>query len=204
MTADIYQIKVTLLDTTPPIWRRVLVPSDLKLPHLHKVIQIAMGWENYHLHEFRIGGERYGVPDPDYPKGEPGLTNEKNVVLSDLLSAAGAEVQYIYDFGDGWEHSLVVEKIVAPDSQAIYPQCIDGERNCPPEDCGGVYGYFAFLEAFFDPKHEQHEEMVDWIGGRFDPTAFSAEAVNKRLARLQRPRAKKRDQRPQSSGASSA
>jgi hypothetical protein len=179
---EIYQMKVTLLGTRPPIWRRLLVPAELDLSQLHDVLQAAMGWEDCHLHEFRIGRERFGVPDPhDSFLGGPGSADERKVRLSAVLGKAGAKAEYTYDFGDGWEHAVVVEKVVAPEAGLIYPLCTGGKLHGPPEDCGGIGGFYNFLEAIGNPDHDEHEEMLEWIGGSFDPEWFSLADVNQRL-----------------------
>lgn len=188
---DIYQLKITLIGTRPPIWRRVLAPADLTLAQFHNVLQAVVGWENCHLHEFRIGRQRFGVPDPeDRLMGGTGCINERKVRLSDVLGKAGAKAEYTYDFGDSWEHSIVVEKVLTPEPGAVYPVCTDGKRHGPPEDCGGLGGYDNFLEAIADPEHEEHEEMLEWIGS-FDPEAFSVDHVNRKLASLQRRQVKR-------------
>jgi hypothetical protein len=185
---EIYQIKITLLGTSPPIWRRLLVPAELTLGQLHDVLQAAMGWENCHLHEFRIGRQRFGVPDPDDRlMGAPACIHERKVHLSDVLHEPGAKAEYTYDFGDSWEHAVMVEKILPPEAGLIYPLCTDGKLHGPPEDCGGIGGFYNFLEAIRDPDHDEHEEMLEWIGGRFDPESFSLAAVNQRLQQKFRP-----------------
>jgi len=189
---EIYQIKVTLLYTKPPIWRRLLAPADLTLEQLHHALQAAMGWDDQHLHEFRIGQKRFGPPDPD--EGLMGLSSavgERTVRLHSVLGRVGAKAVYTYDFGDSWEHGVVVEKILAPEPGRAYPACVAGKLHGPPEDCGGIRGFYDLLEAIGDPKHEQHREMLDWLGDPFDPEAFSVEDVNRRLAYLQRSRNKK-------------
>jgi hypothetical protein len=184
----IYQIKVTLLGTRPPIWRRLLVPGNLTLAQVHDVLQAAMGWENCHLHEFRIGRQRFGVPDPlDQFMGGPPCINERKVRLSDVFTRPGAKAEYTYDFGDSWEHALLVEKILTPDPGLTYPLCTDGKLHGPPEDCGGLGGFYNFLEAIRDPEHDEHEELLEWIGGSFDPESFSLAAVNQRLRQMFRP-----------------
>lgn len=188
---EIYQIKVTLLGTRPPIWRRLLVPAELTLGQLHEVLQVAMGWENCHLHEFRIGRQRFGVPDPDARlTGALACIQERKVHLFDVLHEPGAKAEYTYDFGDSWEHSILVEKLLPSEPELNYPICTDGKRHGPPEDCGGLGGYYNLLEAIHDPEHEEHAEMLAWIGGDFDPEAFSVEDVNRRLAPPQRRRPK--------------
>jgi hypothetical protein len=184
---EIYQLKVTLRYTKPPIWRRLLVPASLTLEVMHDVLQLAMGWYDCHLHEFHIGQKRFGEPDPeDGLMGLPPVSNERNAFLFMVLGKARAKAIYIYDFGDGWEHVIVVEKVLPPEPGAPYPICIGGKRQCPPEDCGGIPGYYNLLEAIRNPTHKEHEEMLDWLGGHYDPEAFSVEDINHRLAHLQR------------------
>lgn len=186
---DIYQLKVTLSDVKAPIWRRVLVSCDFTLAQLHTVLQAAMGWEDCHLHEFRIAGLTIGAPDPDAPRT---LINEKKVRLLDVLGKVGAKGVYTYDFGDGWDHNIVVEKIMKAEPGVAYPVCVTGKRRGPPEDSGGPFGYENLLEVLGDPKHEEHKTMHEWIGNDFDPEVFSVDDVNRRLALLQRRFAKSR------------
>ena len=189
-TPGILQIKVTLLGTKPPIWRRVLVPPDLTLGQLHTVLQIAMGWQGGHLHDFRIGKASYG--SLEFAEGADDTIDEQTARLSDVLGRPRAKALYTYDFGDGWEHSVVVEKILALEPDVSYPACTGGALQCPPEDCGGIPGFYDLLDAVSDPKHERHEEIMDWLGGGFDPDAFSVDDVNKSLAPF-RPRRKKKN-----------
>jgi hypothetical protein len=184
---EIYQLKVTLLGTTPPIWRRLLLPADMTLEQLHDVLQAAMGWEDCHMHEFRAGYRHFGRPDPeDRSMGMPPAENERTVRLSDVLRRIGAKVIYTYDFGDGWEHGIVLEKRLPVDPNTKYPVCTDGQLACPPEDCGGIPGFYDLIEAITDPSHERHEEMSDWIGDDFDPQAFSVDNVNPMLSPMRR------------------
>ncbi len=181
-TEDIYQVKVTLLGTRPPIWRRLLVPADLTLAQLHDLLQIAMGWEDGHMHEFRVGQRRFGRPFPDERlMGMTPTESEGSVRLSAALGRTGAKMIYTYDFGDSWEHSIVLEKRLPADPNTTYPVCTDGQLACPPEDCGGVWGFYELQEALADPRHPRHEEFVDWIGA-FDSLAFSLDKVNRLLS----------------------
>ena len=184
---EIYQLKLTLFDTRPPIWRRLLVPAGLTLEQLHDVLQVAMGWDDSHLHDFRIGQKRFGKPDPnDRFMGLPAIGNERTARLFTVLGKVGAKAVYTYDFGDSWEHAIVVEKVLPLEPGVPYPICVGGKLQGPPEDCGGIPGYYNLLEAIRDPAHIEHEEMLDWIGGAFDPEAFSVDDVNQRLTLLQR------------------
>jgi hypothetical protein len=187
VSPEIYPIKVTLLDTSPPIWRRLLVPADLTLAQLHDVLQAAMGWEDGHMHEFSIGQRRFGRPNPeDRLTGVPSVENEHTVWLSSVLGRVGARVIYTYDFGDSWEHGIVLEKRLPTDPNTTYPVCSDGQLACPPEDCGGVPGFYDLVEAITDPNHDRHEELRDWIGEDYDPQVFSVDEVNRRLRPLRR------------------
>jgi Plasmid pRiA4b ORF-3-like protein len=188
---DIYQLKVTLLGTSPPIWRRLQVPADVTLAQLHDVLQTAMGWQDGHMHEFSFGQRRFGRPDPqDRLMGLPSVENERTVRLSSLLSRMGSKAVYTYDLGDSWEHSIVLEKRLPGDPNATCPVCTDGQLACPPEDCGGIPGFYDLVEVLNDPNHKRHQEMLDWIGDDFDPQAFSVDQVNRMLAPLSRHRHK--------------
>jgi len=184
---DIYQLKVTLRYTRPPIWRRLLVPAGLTLADFHDVLQEAMGWDNSHLHEFRIGKKRFGKSDPsDRLMGLDPIGNERTTHLFIALGKVGAKAIYTYDFGDSWEHTIVVEKVLPPEPGVAYPVCLGGKLHGPPEDCGGIPGYYNLLEAIRDPNHPEHEELLDWVGAEFDPEEFSVDDVNRRLAPIQR------------------
>jgi hypothetical protein len=167
----IYQLKVTLKQIRPPIWRRIQVYSDITLPELHVILQAAMGWTNSHLHQFMVGKTYYGAPDID-EFSELNLKDERKARLHQLLSKSRRKIIYEYDFGDGWEHEIFLEKVIESESGVRYPRCIGGARACPPEDCGGTGGYMDFLAAIADPEHEEHEEYLEWIGGSFDPEEF--------------------------------
>jgi hypothetical protein len=151
------------------------------------VIQIAFGWDNSHLHEFRLGRQRFGSPDPmGFGFGKPSKISEKRALLSDVLGRVGAKAIYVYDFGDSWDHAITVEKVLPADPAQSYQLCTAGKLHSPPEDCGGIPGFYNFLEAMADPDHPQHQDMRDWFAGDFDPLAFSVDEVNARLARLRR------------------
>jgi Plasmid pRiA4b ORF-3-like protein len=188
---DIYQLKVTLLGTNPSIWRRLQVPPQVTLAQLHDVLQIVMGWQDGHMHEFSVGQRRFGRPDPqDRLMGLPSVENERSVRLSSLLSRIGSKAIYTYDFGDSWEHSIVLEKKLPGDPNATYPVCTDGQLACPPDDCGGIPGFYDLVEVLNDPNHERHQEMLDWVGDDFDPQAFFIAQINRMLAGLSRQRHK--------------
>jgi hypothetical protein len=186
---DVYQIKVTLLGTSPPVWRRLLVPAAVTLAHLHDVLQAAMGWEDCHMHEFRMGRRYFGRPNPeDRLMGMPPVENERTVQLSNLLGKVGAKAIYTYDLGDTWEHGVVLEKRLSADPNTAYPVCTGGQLACPPEDCGGVGGFYDLLDAISNPNHDQHEALRNWVDDDFDPKAFSVDDVNRMLAPLHRRR----------------
>ena len=182
-----WQLKVTLLNTSPPVWRRLVVSPATTLAALHEYIQAAFGWWNYHLYEFEAGRARYGVPDPDWDLGPP--TRRASATTLNMVVALGGSLRYTYDFGDNWEHKVTVEKAIPPTPGARVPICNGGRRACPPEDCGGPWGYQELLAILADPTHEEHAERVEWLGewggGRLDPEAFDpAEfAVNLRAIR---------------------
>lgn len=183
-SSSIYQIKVTLEGSRPSIWRRFQAPGDISLPRLHAVLQIVMGWTNSHLHEFKAGGRYYGEPDPDFGD-ELKMVDERQARLNQIAPRVRSRFVYEYDFGDSWEHELVVEKILPPEKGVQYPRCLDGKRACPPDDVGGVWGYQDFLDAIRDPDHPDHEDMIAWIGGEFDPEAFDLRGVNGALQLFQ-------------------
>ncbi|OGG46673.1 MAG: hypothetical protein A3F84_07475 [Candidatus Handelsmanbacteria bacterium RIFCSPLOWO2_12_FULL_64_10] len=177
----IYQLKITLRDSRPPIWRRVLIPGDFSLHKLHRVAQIAMGWTDSHLHQFTVGGTYYGEPHPD---DEMEMNDERRFTLNRIAPREKSKFAYEYDFGDSWDHEVLVEKIFPPEPGVKYPLCVKGKRACPPEDVGGVWGYDTFLKAICDPKHEEHDSYLEWIGGEFDPEAFDLDEINQELRRI--------------------
>lgn len=178
---SVHQFKVTLLGIKPPIWRRIAVPSDYSLGELHYVLQLAMGWTDSHLHDFRIGDTTYGDPEQ---LEELGDEDEWYAPLTHVAPTARSRMRYMYDFGDSWEHDILVEKVGPPDPDTRYPVCLAGKRAGPPEDCGGVWGYADLLKAQADPDNPEYDEIREWIGGPIDPEAFALEHVNERLARL--------------------
>ena len=185
----IYQLKVTLRGIHPPIWRRIQVWEDTTLAQLHRVLQIVMSWEDYHLHEFVIGRRIYSVPDPDDDFYERNVIDEKRIRLPEVLTHVGTQFEYLYDFGDSWYHDLLLEAILVPEPALTYPRCLSGERCTPPEDVGGTMGYADYLEAMADPQHEEHENLLQWRGP-FDPESFSVSDVNQMLHNRFRSRTK--------------
>lgn len=171
----VYRLKIALKDIRPPIWRRIEVPGSIRLSSLHDVIQTVMGWLDCHLYEFNIHGQSYGLPDPDYPDD---MKNASSVKLSGLGLIQKEKFHYIYDFGDDWLHVVTVEDIFIPEIALAYPVCLKGKRACPPEDCGGPFGYAELLEVLADPLHSEHESMREWVGPFFEPESFSLTLVN--------------------------
>ena len=173
---QVYQLKVTLRDVQPPVWRRFQVRSDLTLQGLHWALQLIIGWTDSHLHQFRVARAISGGVRPAHiVEGE----DERKVVLADVLRKPKDRMVYEYDFGDCWEHVVELEEIAAPPTDAKFPWVLRGERACPPEDVGGPWGYANFLEALGDPKHPDHEDLVEWCGDSFDPGAFDVNAINR-------------------------
>lgn len=175
---DTYQIKVTLVGSRPAIWRRILVRCDMNLTDLHHTLQIVMGWEDSHIHQFQVGQEVYGVPDPEYPRD---VKNEARVMVKKVFSELGSVILYEYDFGDGWEHKLELEKVIPHQEGEPLPRCLDGKRACPPEDSGGIGGYKHLLQVVRDSEHPDHRELSEWLGEGFDPEYLDLSAVNYEL-----------------------
>lgn len=174
----IYQLKITLLGIKPPIWRRILIDPTMTMEELHFVTQSAMGWMAEHLYSFTSGKRQIVDPEAD-EENDSDFSDE--VLVGQAFRAVGDKWDYLYDFGDNWEHEIVLEKIVDLDPAVAYPVCIDGARACPPEDCGGVDAYENMLEVLADPKHEDYAELTEWLGGDFDPEEFDKEIVNEEL-----------------------
>jgi len=187
MSADtIARLKITLDDVEPTVLRRVDVPFDIRLDRLHLTIQAAMGWTNSHLYELRAGDVGWSTPYPDADWSGDFLDARK-ARLNDILEDIGTKkLIYVYDFGDGWEHTIKVERLADPTPGALYPCLIEVSGRCPPEDCGGPWGYAEMLEAIADPKHERHAELTEWIGNDFDPHADQAEWLTAEVDALAR------------------
>lgn len=183
----IIQIKVSLQDTKPLIWRRILVNTETSFFELHHIIQIAMGWKNYHLFEFNLDGYRVGmVNENDYEEGGNELLDSTRTLLTDILSLENDSFNYNYDFGDGWLHEIILEQLVEKKEKIIYPICVDGHLACPPEDCGGIGGFYNMLKILQDKKHPEYRETKAWVGRKYDPEDFDPEKANKQLNHLQK------------------
>ncbi|RBQ15795.1 plasmid pRiA4b ORF-3 family protein [Spongiactinospora rosea] len=177
----IHRIKVTLDGIRPPIWRRLEVPSAITLRDLHEVVQAAFGWEDYHMWVFDSPLGRHGITDPELK-----IADASAVLLHEAIPAVGDRLQYTYDFGDNWKHTIQVQAVAPAASDIAYPRCLAGRRACPPEDCGGAWGYGYLLEILADPDHDEHRERLRWLGiasdGDFDSEAFDLAATNDALS----------------------
>jgi len=174
---SVISLKVTLGGIRPPIWRRLVVPARMTLGELHRAIQAAMGWQHAHLHAFDVGGQQYGDP-----RTVDDMANEKRLTVESLRTSGVNRFTYMYDFGDGWEHAILIEARPPPAEARAYPACVAGKRNCPPEDCGGIWGYQELLEARGDPAHPRHDDWREMGREDFDPDAFSVEESDARVA----------------------
>ena len=179
----VMQFKIALKDIKPPVWRRIQVPCTDSFWDLHIAIQDAMGWMDCHLHEFVFSSQtentciRIGIPDEDdYLSLRPVLPGWE-IPIAGVFSLMLRKIEYVYDFGDDWRHTVTLEKIFPKPKDSNYPVCVGGKRACPPEDCGGISGYYHLLEVLSNPQHELHEDMITWMGGSFDPEQFDYKSV---------------------------
>jgi len=180
-----YEMKITLMHIAPLIWRRVLVPKDVTLGTLHHVIQRVMDWEDAHLHEFQIGTKRYGLGESN----ESGFAEDDESIDEDTMRLSevakpNAKFTYHYDFGDDWIHEIHIERETEAQAGKRRASCIAGARACPPDDCGGPPGYARMLRILRNPKHEEYEEMLEWVEDDFDPKRFDQESAERRLSKL--------------------
>jgi Plasmid pRiA4b ORF-3-like protein len=175
--ATVHTLRVSLRGVEPVVWRRIVVRSETPLPEFAKLLEAAMGWEGYHLHMLDVGGVLFGEPDEDADY----VIDEQHATVKQVLPRPKSKLRWDYDFGDGWEHDVVVEAIEPPQERKRYPVCLAGERACPPEDCGGVLGYEELLLAVADPDHPEHEQMVSWAPDGFDPAVFDLVAAKRGL-----------------------
>lgn len=180
MDQRIYQIKVTLRGTRPPIWRRLHAWSDVTLLQLHRILQVAMGWTDTHLHQYRQGSTYYGTRDPEFGVER---VSERSTCLDDVLARPRDRMVYEYDFGDGWQHDVVLEKVVPVSPGLRYPLVLAGRGACPPEDVGGVGGFYHFLEALENSQHPDHADRVEWWGETFNAESLDLDDINQTLAR---------------------
>lgn len=179
------RIKVILDKTNPQIWRELLVPKDITFYKLHHTIQIAMGWKNSHLFEFKIEGYRIGeIFDNLEELDDSHIINAKETTLVSLVDNEGEQFKYEYDFGDGWDHTIILEKYESLEPKQQLPYCISGALKCPPEDCGGIPGFYDFLSVISDKHHPEHRATKAWAGGKFDPAEFDVIKINKQLKNI--------------------
>jgi hypothetical protein len=183
MSSDtIARLKITLDDVKPTVLRRIEVPFGIKLDRLHLTLQAALGWTNSHLYEIRAKDVGWGLPDPDWPDGP---LDARKAKLADIIEDTGVKtLRYLYDFGDGWEHTIKIERLSNPEPGAFYPRLVEASGRCPPEDVGGPWGYAEMLDAITDPKHERHTEMRNWLGEHFDPHVIDTKALTTDVAIL--------------------
>jgi hypothetical protein len=183
-SGKIYQIKVGLLEVSPLVWRRFLVPANISLHRLHLVLQGVFDWQNYHLYHFQIGRSKYSTPHPDNAFYELDFKDSYRAKIGNLVKEKGSLFLYEYDFGDEWEHQLLLEDILDRDIKNRYPICLAGENASPREDSGGAYGYMEKLEIIRNPYHEEFQDIRTWMGKNFDPRKFDLKAVNHKLSKM--------------------
>ena len=177
MVRKVFQLKITLFDIKPLIWRKILVYSDTSLFDLHKIIQTTMGWENFHLYQFRDFCNSIAPGGGDSDSG----VDIRTLQLGQVVKKVKDSIVYEYDFGDCWEHEIILEKIRTDDKNGQIPRCIDGKRNCPPEDCGGTWGYYNLLKILSTPRHPERREMMEWLGSKYNPNYFNVNEINESL-----------------------
>ncbi|MEO5572800.1 MAG: plasmid pRiA4b ORF-3 family protein [Bacteroidia bacterium] len=177
--SKILQFKITLKGSNPKIWRRFQVEDSFMFYDLHLIIQNVMGWTNSHLYQFIYERNSF-IGNPELLDADD-IADDKDTVLSAIFDKPKIKMQYDYDFGDGWGHELVVEKILEKNPKQFYPFCLKGEMNCPPDDCGGIYGFYDKIDALKNKKHPDHEDVVEWMGDEYDPESFDLETVNENL-----------------------
>lgn len=186
-TEQIARLRIAVEGIEPVIWRQVEVPLTATLKALHDVIQAAFGWEGYHLHLFEVGEQRYGVPDPEWDSIDP-IRSEKTTRLATLIERGIRRFSYTYDFGDDWQHEIVVEAVAASNPAAEYPRFVAGAQRAPPEDVGGVPGYEEFVRVITRPRHRKHKAMLTWHGGPYDPEDIGEAKIVGALGKLARRR----------------
>ena len=174
----LYELKVALKEIEPPIWRVLQVPPRTSLLRLHRILQRAMGWTNSHLHLFNVDGKLYGEPSTEW---DFEVLDSRKMTLEKIFTEGRTSFLYEYDLGDSWRHEI---KLLGTVDGEEKPGCTAGARACPPEDCGGTTGYYDLLVALSDPDHEEHDTMLEWVGGKFDPNTFDVAAVDRVLKRL--------------------
>ncbi len=182
VSSHAYQMRIYLKGTRPRIWRRFVASPETRLDELHEIVQIVMGWEDCHLHMFAAGKRRFQLPTPwDDVRGfGPPVSDEREYRIGQILTREKDWIDYVYDFGDHWDHRIVLQRILSEAPDEGVPSCLSGKCNCPPEDSGGLWGFYHKLEIVADPDHEEHDWIREWMGG-YDPDDFSVDEVNAQL-----------------------
>ena len=184
---DIIQLRIYLENTKPVIWRRLRVEAQTTLFELHHTIQIAFGWKNYHEYQFSHYDFKIGQPVDEVIESETGVViDSRDVNLESIVVQPRENFKYEYDFGDSWQHRIVVERFLPKKDLAQYPYCMSGKYSCPPEDCGGIQAYYDLLKILKDKTHPEYKESLKWVGRSFNPTYFDQDKVNKQLSQLDR------------------
>ena len=184
---EIIQLKISLTHSKPLIWRQILIHKDITFFELHHIIQIVMGWGSYHLYEFKLEGYRIGEVDEEEKNngyGSDEVLDSTTIKISDVVTQSKDIINYLYDFGDGWKHRLKVEKFHGIDKVLNYPTCIDGQMNCPPEDCGGIGSFYHCIDILKDKKHPDHKEVNLWFNKKYNPEQFDKEKINRKLKKF--------------------
>lgn len=185
--SEIIQLTVSLHQSTPLIWRSIVVNKQTTFFELHHIIQIAMGWQNYHMFDFNLDGYRVGmIQENDLGYGNNQLLDATKTFLTDIISLEKDTFEYNYDFGDAWLHDVVVEQLKDNQTGTNYPACIDGQYNCPPEDCGGIVGFYHLLNILADKKHPEYKDSKNWIGKKYNPESFDLVKINRQLKQLKK------------------
>ena len=187
-TSEAYVLKITLRGGDPPIWRRIRISGGASLMDLHRAIQAVMGWDGYHMFSFEKNRVCFSDVSMFDDMDDVDFADARAVTIQELLPRVKSKIVYLYDFGDSWEHEVLLEKKEEYDPGPPLPECIAGKSACPPEDCGGLYGYYNLLEILADPAHEEYESVLEWVGGPFDPSHFDLERAKRELASAFRPR----------------
>ena len=177
---SIHELEISLCEIEPRVWRRFAVRSNITLAKLHDIVQVVMGWMDSHLHQFVTNDDTHYAPLSPYgdPDWDERVSNSGKVRVHDVLPTKGAQLLYQYDFGDGWEHDVILEALLPPGNDGRYPIVEAGRRACPPEDVGGIHGYAHFLEVLANPKHPEHQDMLEWVGKPVDPASFDVTQAN--------------------------
>jgi len=187
--SEILQLHISLQNSDPVIYRTVQVKPETSFFELHHIIQIAMGWQNYHLFEFNLDGYRVGAieeTEKGNGYGSDQVLDANTIMLKDIVSCKQDSFLYTYNFGNSWTNNITLKKSVHKEKKIYYPVCIDGQLNCPPEDCGGIPGFYYILSIIQDKKHAEYKETLQWVGKKYDPSLFDKDKINKQLKQLRK------------------